>query len=97
MLFDGIHEMVTGTYFGGRVGPWAYIVRALHVRVESMGPVFVVLGALWLFAAVQTVRNSRTAPVLLTCAAVVTLAYPLFGTLLSLVTLGVLMTRKTAR
>lgn len=97
MLFDGIHELVTGTYFGGRVGPWGHIVRAVHLRVESMGPVFVFLGAFWLFAGLQTVRGSRRAPVLLACAAFVTLAYPIFGTILSLITLAVLVATRMRR
>jgi hypothetical protein len=89
MIFDGIHQMQTGSYFGGAPGPWAAIVRAMGVDPQRMGPVFVCLGILWLAGCVGLLAKSRWVYLV---AAVITLLYPLFGTLLSIIALIIYFT-----
>jgi hypothetical protein len=87
MLFDGIHKMRTGVYFGKRIGPWSHIVSALGISVDSMGPVFAVLGALWIAALVIFLLRLAWSRWMLTALAILTLGYIPFGTLLSCVVL----------
>ncbi len=90
MLFDGINKLTTGRYFGGEVGPWARVASAVGIGVDSMAPVFVVVGALWLAGVLALLLNLRWARALVCALAVLTLGYPLFGTLLSIVVLVLL-------
>lgn len=49
MIFDGVHVLMRGKYFGpDEPGPWAEIIRFFGVDPFAMGPVFVLLGVLWL-------------------------------------------------
>ncbi len=95
MIFDGVHRLLTGSYFGGRLGPWAALVSAVGISPGSMAPVFVVLGALWLVAGVAFLCRARGATALVIAVSVISLAYLVFGTVLSLIALAlVLMHRK---
>jgi len=95
MIFDGMHRLLAGSYFGGRLGPWAALVSAVGISPGSMAPVFVVLGALWLVAGVAFFCRARWSTGLLIAVSVVSLAYLVFGTVLSLLALAiVLMHRK---
>lgn len=90
MLFDGIHVMTRGSYFGGQVGPWGAVVRAVGGNEMKMGPVFIVVGTLWLVAVALLYVSPRRAVPLYAAVALVTLLYPLFGTILSLLALFLL-------
>jgi len=95
MIFDGMHRLLAGSYFGGRLGPWAALVSAVGISPGSMAPVFVVLGALWLAAGVAFLCRARWSTGLLIAVSVISLAYLVFGTILSLLALAiVLMHRK---
>ena len=49
MIFDGIHVMVKGKYFGPeKPGPWSIAFVKLGVDPMRLGPGFVALGILWL-------------------------------------------------
>ena len=97
MAFDGMHRLLTGCYFGGRLGPWAALVSALGIQPDSIAPVFVVLGALWLVGGVTFLLRVRWSGGLLMAVSVVSLAYLVFGTILSLIALLILlMNRKRA-
>ena len=90
MLFDGVHQLTTGQYFGGRVGPWAKVVSAVGLQPDAMAPVFIVVGILWLVAGLALLLNLRWSRPLLVGLAVVLLAYLVFGTILSLVLLALM-------
>jgi len=90
MIIDGVHHITTGSYIGGRVGPWAVLVRAAGINENSMAPVFLALGSLWLLGAVVLLISPRRGASLLALPALVSLLYPLFGTLLAIVALAII-------
>jgi hypothetical protein len=94
MIFDGMHRLHVGSYFGGRLGPWAALVSAVGISPGSMAPVFVVLGALWLVAGVAFLCRARVATALVIAVSVISLAYLVFGTILSLLALTLLLTHR---
>src|SRR5947207_1038616 len=87
MIIDGIHDLTTGSYIVGKVGPWAILVRAAGFNEHSMGPVFICVGVLWLLGCITLFVSPRRSMHVLIVAAIVTLLYPLFGTLLAIVAL----------
>ena len=91
MLFDGMHRLLAGSYFGGRLGPWAALVSAVGISPGSMAPVFVVLGALWLVAGVAFLCRARWSTGLLIVVSAISLAYLVFGTILSLIALAIVL------
>ena len=91
MMFDGMHRLLAGSYFGGRLGPWAALVSAVGISPGSMAPVFVVLGALWLVAGVAFLCRARGSTGLLIAVSVISLAYLVFGTILSLIALAIVL------
>jgi hypothetical protein len=90
MIIDGIHHITTGSYIGGKAGPWAVLVRAAGVSENSMAPAFIVLGTLWLLGAGVLLISPRRGASMLAIPALVTLLYPLFGTLLAIVALVII-------
>jgi hypothetical protein len=49
MLLDGIYVMLKGKYIGPeKPGPWAGIFERLNVDVFKLGPLFIVIGIMWL-------------------------------------------------
>jgi hypothetical protein len=56
-----------------------------------MAPVFVVLGTLWLVAGVAFLCRARWSTGLLTAVSIVSLAYLVFGTVLSSIALAILL------
>lgn len=85
MIFDGIHVLATGKYFGPeKPGLWSDLVAAIGVDPFKLGPLFIAFGVLWfLFLAAMLLRQSwGWQPALLT--AVLTLWYLPVGTVLSL-------------
>jgi hypothetical protein len=94
MMFDGMHRLLAGSYFGGRLGPWAALVSAVGISPGSMAPVFVVLGALWLVAGVAFLCRARWSAELVIVVSVISLAYLVFGTILSLLALTLLLVHR---
>jgi hypothetical protein len=93
MLFDGTHHLLTGSYFGSRLGPWADLVAILGIAPGTLAPVFVAFGAAWLIGALALLLGLRWSRLLLTLLSVVSLAYLVFGTLLSVASLAILLLR----
>lgn len=91
MVFDGIHKMTTGSYFGGRLGPWHVVSDAAGVSVDRMAVVFIVLGAAWLSFTASLLFFRRVGASGIAVVAAVSLFYPLFGTLLSIIALLILV------
>ena len=95
MLFDGTHRLLIGSYFGGQLGPWAALVSAVGINPGTLAPVFVVLGVLWLVGGAAFLLRARWSTGLLMIVSVISLAYLVFGTILSLLALViVLMSRQ---
>jgi hypothetical protein len=99
MLFDGLRALVIGDYVtprsgehAGQLGPWASLVRAVGLNPRSTGfkVVFVVLGVWWLAAGVTHAIRPRLGARPLAGAAVVSLWYLPFGTVLGLAELAIL-------
>jgi hypothetical protein len=91
MIFDGMHRLLTGSYFGGWLGPWAALVSVVGISPGSMAPVFVVLGALWLVAGIALLCRTRWSTGMLIAVSVISLAYLVFGTVLSLIALAIIL------
>lgn len=85
LLFDGLHAALTGSYtlIGGRLGPWADLVRALGVNPDGalMHLVFIALGAATLVAVAGSLMHTRWARTALLVTAVLTLWYLPVGTI----------------
>ncbi|HEV2964423.1 MAG TPA: hypothetical protein VG649_21525 [Candidatus Angelobacter sp.] len=90
MVIDGIHVLTSHSYISGRVGPWAQLVRKTGFSEYDMGPVFVVLGSLWLIGGFLNLAKVRAGAVMLLLAALISLSYLIFGTVLSLAALVIL-------
>ena len=60
---------------------------------EPTAPAFVVLGAFWLVGALALLANRRWSRPLLVVVSIVSLAYLIFGTVLSLISLAILIFR----
>ena len=93
MLADGLHVLRHGKYFGPQTpGPWRHVPQAVGLDPMALGPVFVVLGALWL--ALAALVATATLPALsLALPAVLTLWYLPVGTFLSAAALIILALR----
>ena len=87
MLFDGVHKLATGAYFGSRLGPWAGVVAAIGIAPGSMAPLFIVLGLVWLIGAALLMARSRAARDVLITISILSLFYVVFGTALSVIAL----------
>jgi hypothetical protein len=94
MIFDGAHALYTGDFvtrstgdYAGHLGPWSKILQAvgLDPRSTLVKVAFVVIGALWIAAAIIFALGypgSRTAMLIM---AIATLWYLPFGTLVAVV------------
>ncbi|MCA9741334.1 MAG: hypothetical protein H6695_06430 [Deferribacteres bacterium] len=92
MLFDGIHVLLKGKYFGPeKPGPWSDIIAFFNLDSFKMGPLFVFLGISWLIflAAILFGQQWGWFMGLLLCIA--TLWYLPVGTFISLVVLALLL------
>jgi hypothetical protein len=93
MVVDGIHVLVTGTFFGPpEPGPWSQVARAVGLDPFALGVPFVVLGAAWLIAStVLLLTASSAAWWALLVVAAAALWYLPVGTLTALATIAVLV------
>ena len=107
MLFDGARALVVGDYvtpatgpYAGQLGPWADVLAAAGVaaRAPETMAAFVVLGVVWLSAALAHASRVRHAGAALAALAVLSLWYLPSGTLLGcLVLAGLALARRAAR
>ncbi len=88
MLLDGIFATQTGHYIGGTPGLWASVVTAAGIDPRSymMHGIFMVYGLAWLGAVAYSYSGRHAAMIAM---ALFTLWYVPFGTLLSLIILGI--------
>jgi hypothetical protein len=95
MLVDGIFVMIKGKYIGPqRPGPWTNLFYKLNIDVFKLGPLFVVLGALWLIWLYSLWTNQSWAYSLGLIISILTLWYLPIGTLLSIIIIAVLLFAK---
>lgn len=92
MIFDGIHVLARGKYFGPPdPGPWSNLVTRVGLNPFSLGPLFIVLGACWIVFLIAMLRGQpwgRTGAVVV---AVASLWYVPVGTVLSVIYLALLL------
>lgn len=91
MIFDGIHVLITGKYFGPeKPGPWSDLVSFFGINPFDLGILFIILGVLWLlFLAGMLLKKTRSwYGAVFT--AVATLWYLPVGTVLSLIYIALL-------
>jgi hypothetical protein len=97
MLFDGVHVLVKGKYFGPpQPGPWSQVVTAVGLNPFSLGPLFVGLGLLWIVAAGGILQGSSCAWLLAVIVSVASLWYIPIGTLLSIIAILILILFKAS-
>lgn len=95
MLFDGIHVLRTGKYFGPpEPGPWSRLVSQIELDPFALGPVFVCFGVIWLSSALAVYLELDWSWTLALVVAVATLWYLPIGTLISILVIGLLLVSK---
>lgn len=90
-IFDGIHVLTTGKYFGPeKPGPWSDLVAAIGIDPFKLGVPFIALGVLWLvFLSAMLLHQSWGWNAAL-ITAILTLWYLPVGTVLSLIYIALL-------
>ena len=91
MLLDGTRKILTGSYFGGSLGPWSRLVSRAGFDPHRFGPVFAVLGLAWFVALAGLLLRTRWGWPAALLIAIATLWYLPIGTLLSLIYAGLLL------
>jgi hypothetical protein len=91
MIIDGVHVLICGKYIGPeKPGPWSALFSRLGVNPFHLGPLFIVLGALWLACLAATLLGYTWGRWAAAVVAVASLWYLPLGTMLSLAYLGLL-------
>jgi len=97
MLFDGIHVIRKGKYFGPEEpGVWSKIVASLGINPFSIGPVFVVLGIAWFVSIAGVLLSSSWGWLAMLASAIATLWYVKVGTVISIITIVLLLIFKSS-
>lgn len=92
MIFDGLHVIRKGKYFGpDEPGSWAKLVRDVGVDPFKIGPLFILLGVLWICASTGFLLGLSGAWAVLLAVAFCTLWYIKVGTVLSALTIILLL------
>jgi hypothetical protein len=99
MTFDGLRAHVTGSYtvasgdHAGQLGPWASLVSAIGVDPNSAGMrwTFILYGVAWIAITICFLIGLRWARAAMLVAAIGSLWFLPFGTLLSLVQIVLLV------
>ncbi|WP_457652725.1 hypothetical protein [Rhodocaloribacter sp.] len=90
-VFDGIHVLVKGKYFGSpEPGPWASVVRFFGMNPFALGVPFVILGLLWLVSSYAVFSHQSWAGFASLTAAMASIWYLPFGTVISVLVLVLL-------
>lgn len=98
--FDGIRALVAGDYvtprsgeYAGKLGPWSRVVEAIGIEPRStlMKLIFTVYGLLWISVIVSFSLGRGWAWMAMLVAAVGSLWYLPFGTLLGLIQIAFLL------
>lgn len=91
MIFDGIHVLMKGKYFGpADPGPWSKIVSAIGLEPLSLGIPFIIFGSGWLTSIFGIFSLETWGWYLAVGISVATLWYAWVGTILSIIFLAIL-------
>ncbi|NRB38096.1 MAG: hypothetical protein HRU20_06460 [Pseudomonadales bacterium] len=92
MLFDGMHVMRKGKYFGPEEpGIWSKLVASFGINPFSMGPVFVALGLFWFVSVAALLTSMSWGWLALMVVAIATLWYVKVGTAISIIVMALLL------
>jgi len=99
MTFDGLKAHLTGSYTvaggdrAGQLGPWASLVSAAGISPNSVGMrwTFILYGAAWIVITICFLLDLRWAKTAMLVAAIGSLWFLPFGTLLSLLQIVLLI------
>ena len=92
MVFDGVHVLRTGKYFGPDVpGPWQKLVRWSGLDPFKLGVPFVLLGIAWILIGLAVSLDYEYARTLYFIAAIASLWYLPVGTILAAISLLILV------
>ena len=92
MIFNGIHVLTTGKYFGPeKPGPWSGLVAAIGLDPFRLGVPFIALGVLWLLFLVAMLLHQSWARYAALLTAILTLWFLPVGTILSLLYIVLLL------
>ena len=95
MVLDGIYVILKGKYIGpDKPGPWANLFYKLDINVFKLGPLFIILGIVWLIFLFGLWTSQSWTYLLGLIIAILTLWYLPFGTLLATIILIVLLTSR---
>jgi hypothetical protein len=92
MVFDGVHVLLKGKYFGPeKPGPWSDLVSAVGIDPFKLGLPFIALGILWLLFLVAMLLHQSWAWYGALLIAILTLWYLPVGTVLSVLYIVLLL------
>ena len=95
MIFDGIHVLMKGKYFGpAEPGPWSKIVSAIGLEPFSLGVLFIIFGLAWITSLLGLFSSTGWGWYFAVCIAIATLWYVPVGTILSIIYLILLIVFK---
>jgi hypothetical protein len=91
MIFDGLHVLVRGKYFGPeRPGPWSVPFARAGINPLALGPVFIALGVCWLVFLAAMLGGRTWGRYGAAAVAIASLWYFPLGTMLAAIYLGLL-------
>lgn len=95
MLLDGLFVISNERYIGTeKPGPWAQVFYQLDIDVFKLGPLFVVLGLLWLIWSVNLWANKKWTYFFGLAISILSSWYLPLGTLLSIIIFILLLKNK---
>lgn len=95
MLMDGIFVLIKGKYIGPeKPGPWANLFYKLNIDVFKLGPLFIILGLLWVTWVFALWTNQAWAYTFGLSISILTLWYLPIGTIFAIITILLLLFAK---
>ncbi len=92
MIFDGIHVLRKGKYFGPDIpGPWSKIIKSIGIDPFKLGVPFVILGFLWIVSFTLLLLGFNFAWYTSLIITICTLWYIKIGTVLSVIAILLLL------
>jgi hypothetical protein len=92
MVFDGVHVMLRGKYFGpDKPGPWTVLFSRVGIDPFRLGPMFVAFGVMWILFLTAMLFGRTWGWYGATAVAILSLWYLPLGTILSLLYLALLL------